>query len=71
MKGLLVQNINEIERLLILLLEVPGNSLPFLSIDGVIVSQSMAINRHLARIFGEFIIIRWERLKNILVYGII
>lgn len=32
--------------------KVPGNSLPFLSIDGVIVSQSMAINRHLARIFG-------------------
>lgn len=32
--------------------KVPGNSLPFLSIDGVVVSQSMTINRHLARIFG-------------------
>lgn len=32
--------------------KVPGNSLPFLSVDGVVVSQSMTINRHLARIFG-------------------
>ena len=34
--------------------EIPGNSLPFLSIDGFLISQSMAINRHLARTFGKF-----------------
>lgn len=54
LKGLLVQNIKEIE-LLLFLVEVPGNSLPFLSVDGVVVSQSMTINRHLARVFGEFV----------------
>ncbi|XP_022345613.2 glutathione S-transferase-like [Crassostrea virginica] len=32
--------------------KIPGNSLPFLSIDGFLISQSMAINRHLARTFG-------------------
>ena len=36
--------------------EIPGNSLPFLSIDGFLISQSMAINRHLARTFGKFVL---------------
>ncbi|XP_048767149.1 glutathione S-transferase-like isoform X3 [Ostrea edulis] len=33
-------------------LEVPGNALPILSVDGFLVTQSTAIIRHLARIFG-------------------
>ncbi|XP_062590425.1 glutathione S-transferase-like [Saccostrea cucullata] len=32
--------------------ETPGNALPVLCVDGFIISQSMAINRHLARTFG-------------------
>ncbi|XP_061198288.1 glutathione S-transferase-like [Saccostrea echinata] len=32
--------------------KTPGNSLPVLSVDGFLISQSMAINRHLARTFG-------------------
>ncbi|XP_048767140.1 glutathione S-transferase-like isoform X2 [Ostrea edulis] len=32
--------------------KVPGNALPILSVDGFLVTQSTAIIRHLARIFG-------------------